>query len=46
MPPATFGGTHKKNLNRPVMALYLFQPELINFLSVKQSKKKQNQDEI
>jgi hypothetical protein len=24
MPPATFGGTHVKPLDRPVMAIYLF----------------------
>jgi hypothetical protein len=33
MPPATFGGKHEEPLDRPVMAIYLFQPELLNFIA-------------
>jgi hypothetical protein len=35
MPPATFGGTYSEPLNCPVMAIYLFQPDLLNFIAVK-----------
>jgi hypothetical protein len=35
MPIATFGNGYDKTLDRPVMALYLFQPELLNFLAAK-----------
>jgi hypothetical protein len=35
MPIATFGNGYDKPLNRPVMAIYLFQPELLNWIASK-----------